>query len=58
VNTLTTSKVLDLLEANLVSAALGTDLAGVVLFGAYFVVVVFILWRYGPRTFTLETARS
>jgi uncharacterized protein len=45
--------------SNYVFPALGSDLAGTILFGLYFVVVMFIVWRYGIRTFTREeSARS
>lgn len=44
--------------SNYVFPALGSDLAGTILFGLYFVVVAFILWRYGIRTFTRERERN
>lgn len=38
--------------SNYVFPTLGSDLAASILFGLYFAVVGFILWRYGIRTFT------
>jgi membrane protease YdiL (CAAX protease family) len=38
--------------SNYVFPTLGSDSAALILFGMYFAVVVFILWRYGIKTFT------
>jgi uncharacterized protein len=38
--------------SNYVFPALGSDLAGMILFGLYFAVVAFVVWRHGIRTFT------
>ncbi len=40
--------------SNHVFPTLGSDSAALILFGLYFAVVVFILWRYGIKTFTRE----
>ena len=38
--------------SNYVFPSLDSDYAALILFGLYFVVVVYILWQYGIRTFT------
>jgi membrane protease YdiL (CAAX protease family) len=38
--------------SNYVFPSLGSDTAALILFGMYFAVVLFILWRYGIKTFT------
>ena len=38
--------------SNYVFPSLGSDTAALILFGLYFAVVLFILWRYGIKTFT------
>jgi len=37
--------------SNYVFPALGSDSAALILFGMYFAVVAFVLWRYGTKTF-------
>ena len=45
--------------SNYAFPALGSDLAGLILFGLYGLVVIFILWRYGAKTLTrLTTVRG
>lgn len=43
--------------SNYVFPALGSDTAGVILFALYFIVVAFIVWKYGTKTLTKENVR-
>jgi membrane protease YdiL (CAAX protease family) len=40
--------------SNYVFPALGSDKAGLLLFGLYFVVVIYIIWQYGAKTLQKE----
>lgn len=45
--------------SNYVFPSLGSDMAALLLFGLYFAVVIYIVWRYGYKTFTRsKTAKA